>query len=383
VEAGTMTKAKDKNHYLLKRGKTWYFRKRTRDGLIRKALSTSVTEARLLRDEYLENLKSHSVIQSDDNNEKDILFGELAERWSKIIKQKVKKSTYRGYRIAMNAFILDRFGNTPMNRIRYIDIEEFIAELDCSNKRINNILVPLRGVFKLAHRSGFIENNIMSMVENRKIEKPTIKPLSMEEVDHFLECVMPFYRPFFAVAFFTGMRAGEMSALKWKNVDFDRKIIKIVEARVYGEEDRPKTNSSYRDIDMLPMVHDALKEQALQTRLRSEYVFLNQDDKPIEIETLRKNAWTKGLKEAGIEYRPIIQTRHTFATLMVSSGENLGWVMKMMGHSSLKMITDKYFSYIPNVTHNDGSKFLEEYEKKIRKERNMLKKGGKRESHDQ
>jgi len=131
------------------------------------------------------------------------------------------------------------------------------------------------------------------------------------------------------------MRAGEMSALKWNNVDFDRRIIKVVETRVYGEEGRPKTNSSYRDIGMLPMVYDALKEQELRTRLRSIYVFLNQDNKPIEIETLRKNAWTKGLKKAGLDYRPGIQTRHTFATMMVSSGENLGWIQKMMGHSSL------------------------------------------------
>jgi integrase len=87
----------------------------------------------------------------------------------------------------------------------------------------------------------------------------------------------------------------------------------------------------------------------------------------LEIETLRKNAWSKGLTKAGIEYRPIIQTRHTFATMMISAGENLGWVQKMMGHSSLKMITDKYFSYIPNMTHNDGSKFLGEYGKKAEK----------------
>jgi integrase len=53
--------------------------------------------------------------------------------------------------------------------------------------------------------------------------------------------------------------------------------------------------------------------------------------------------------------------------MMVSSGENLGWVQKMMGHSSLKMITDKYFSYIPNMAHQDGSKFLEEYEKREEK----------------
>lgn len=42
--------------------------------------------------------------------------------------------------------------------------------------------------------------------------------------------------------------------------------------------------------------------------------------------------------------------------MMISSGENLGWVQKMMGHTTLKMITDKYFSYVPNMTHNDGSK---------------------------
>lgn len=185
----------------------------------------------------------------------------------------------------------------------------------------------------------------------------------MDEVNLFLEHVHPFYRPYFVVAFFTGMRAGEMSALKWGNVDFPRKGVKVVETRVYGEEGRPKTNSSYRDIDMLPMVYEALKEQERRTRLRSKYVFLNPDDRPIEIETLRKNAWSKGLKSAGLDYRPAIQTRHTFATMMISAGENLGWVQRMMGHSSLKMITDKYFAYLPNMTHMDGSRFMEEYEK--------------------
>ena len=58
----------------------------------------------------------------------------------------------------------------------------------------------------------------------------------------------------------------------------------------------------------------------------------------------------------------MIQTRHTFATLMITSGENLGWVQKMMGHASLKMIVEKYYAYIPNMTHSDGSLFVKEYE---------------------
>ena len=101
------------------------------------------------------------------------------------------------------------------------------------------------------------------------------------------------------------------------------------EVRGSNQKGRPKTEGSFRTIDMLPMVHSALQEQAARTRLKSKYVFLNCDDKPIDVETLRKTAWTVGLKGAKIEYRPMIQTRHTFATLMITAGENLGWVQRM------------------------------------------------------
>lgn len=110
------------------------------------------------------------------------------------------------------------------------------------------------------------------------------------------------------------------------------------------------------------MVHKALLEQAQKTRLKSKYVFINLENKPIDVETLRKTAWTTGLKDAKIEYRPMIQTRHTFATLMITTDENIGWVQKMMGHASLKMIVEKYYGYVPNMTHNDGSLFVKEYE---------------------
>jgi integrase len=373
-----LTMAKNKNHHLRKIRNVWYFEKMVDGKRTKMALSECVTEARRLRDQYLLEIRVYGCIQRDlDSKENGPLFGELAQRWAKITEKRVKYSTYRGYRTAMNAYILKHFGNTPINQISYLDIEEFISDLDCSAKRINNLLVPLRGVFKLAHKSSIIEQNVMSMVENRKIEKPQIKPLSMGEVDRFLNVVNPFYKPFFIAAFFTGMRAGEMVGLKWDNVHFDRRIIKIVETRVYGLEGRPKTNSSYRDIDMLPMVYNALKEQALKTRLKSKYVFLNYGDRPIAAETMRKNAWSKAIKKAKLEYRPMIQTRHTFATMMISSGENLGWVQKMMGHSSLKMITDKYFAYIPNMTHNDGAKFLDEYNKKTGKFTPVLHQGTK------
>ena len=52
------------------------------------------------------------------------------------------------------------------------------------------------------------------------------------------------------------------------------------------------------------------------------------------------------------------QTRHTFATLMLSSGENPNWVAQMMGHTSTEMLFKRYAKFIPNLTRSDGSAFL-------------------------
>jgi integrase len=52
---------------------------------------------------------------------------------------------------------------------------------------------------------------------------------------------------------------------------------------------------------------------------------------------------------------------------MITAGENIGWVQRMMGHSSSKMIVEKYYAFIPNMTHNDGSLFVKEYEDRVTK----------------
>ena len=67
-----------------------------------------------------------------------------------------------------------------------------------------------------------------------------------------IDCVHPHYRNCLTILFFTGLRFGEMAALKWKNVDLIRKAARIFETLVYGEEGRPKTKKSNRHIDLLP-----------------------------------------------------------------------------------------------------------------------------------
>jgi integrase len=248
----------------------------------------------------------------------------------------------------------------PIDAITYLDVEKFISGLNCNGKRINNILVPMRSIFNMAFKQKYVLENVMLKVENRSIEQADILPLSTEEVLGFLDVVDPFYRPYSVIRFFTGMRDGEIDALLWSDYKQDMvpmPKLHINKSFVYGQDGSTKTKKSKRYVDCLNMVVEALEEQRALTGDK-EHIFLCRDGRRMNPDHYRNVVWKKALNKLGVEYRPPIQTRHTFATMMISAGEDLGWVQNMLGHSSLQMIFTRYYSWIPKKTRNDGTAFM-------------------------
>ena len=184
-----MAKKNKKDHNLEKREDVWYFVAMVNGKRIKKALSRSITEARTLRDDYINEINLYGFIKKDEPVKESKLFGEVAQQWVKIMPQKVKSSTLKDYRGALNYYILPRFGNVPINDIDFLDIEEFRSEMKCSNKRKNNVLVPMRSLMKFALRAGLIDKNPMDLVENLSVSKPEFYPLSIDEVHRFLDVV--------------------------------------------------------------------------------------------------------------------------------------------------------------------------------------------------
>jgi integrase len=182
-----------------------------------------------------------------------------------------------------------------------------------------------------------------------------------QEIVQFLARVTPHYRTYFHVAFLTGMRPNEQSALKWGSIDFVHRKIAVREGRVGKVEGLPKTQESIRDIAMLEPVYELLRTYREEARLRSDYVFLNQHGRPIEITTLRRRIWYPALRRAGLRPRIMYQTRHTFATLLLATGENPEWIAQQLGHASTQMLFQRYAKFIPNVTHRDGAAFMDVY----------------------
>ncbi len=358
----------NKYHHMVLRGNTWYFVAMAKGQRYLEALSADEREAIAMRDDYCYEIRKYGKVVSNRAEairrgiNEGLLFGEVAQIWAKIksieIKQgQIKTSTMRDYKSIMNCHILPYFGNMSIQSVTASDVDDFVRTLKCSPKRINNILVPVRSLFKMAKKKGYLTENIMLDVVNLKLEEPDIYPFSIDEIKCFLEKVEPHYQPFFTTAFFTGMRFGEMAALKWKNVSFQRGLLHIRETRVNEEEGRPKTKKSNRDIDILPPVHEALLNQKKLTG-KGKYVFRDASGRLLTTDHARRVIWAPALEKAGIGYRPMLQTRHTFATMMIDAGEDLGWVQRMLGHSSLQMIYTRYYSWVKKDTRNDGSAFF-------------------------
>ncbi len=188
-----------------------------------------------------------------------------------------------------------------------------------------------------------------------KMKRSDVMPFTLEEVQQILTTARADYRQYFTVRFFTGMRTGEVHGLKWKYIDFERRLILVREAIVMKEEDELKTDGSVRDIHMNDLVFDALQAQFKVTGKTSEFVFCNRNGTPIDNQNFLNRVWSPLLRHLDIPHRRAYQMRHTAATLWLASGEAPEWIARQLGHTSTEMLFRVYSRYVPNLTRRDGS----------------------------
>jgi integrase len=263
--------------------------------------------------------------------------------------------------------IMPVFGNMPLETIKREHIISFRAQLGdlkdksggnlLSGARINKIMSTVRQVMnEAALRYDF--PTPYQHIKQLKSNPKDIHPFSLTEVSKIISKVRADYKNYYTVRFFTGMRTGEIDGLKWKYVDFEKRLIFIRETIVNGlQENDTKTQSSHREIQMSEKVFQALQSQHLATKDISEYVFCTINGKPIAHGNVTRRVWKPLLASLEIDYRRPYNTRHTAATLWLVAGEAPEWIAKQLGHANTMMLFTVYSRYVPNLTRQDGSAF--------------------------
>ncbi len=310
--------------------------------------------------------------QEQGGNKQDVsfvdspLFEDFAIKYQEESEAVWKRSNIKTKRDIADKWLIPTFKGRMISSITKQEILELRSVLAkapgkkpgtlLSPSRVNHVMTALKQIVdEAADRFNF--TTPFTNIKRMKIKKSDVNPFTLDEVNHIINHCREDFRNYFAVKFFTGMRPAELHGLKWKYVDFDKRLIMVRETIVGDYEETPKTEDSARDIQMTPQVYAALKSQFVQTYKKSKYVFCNSLGTPLTNRNMSNRVWYPMLKSFGLELRNPYQTRHTFATLMLAAGESPEWIANQMGHSTTEMLFKVYSRYVPNLTRRDGSAF--------------------------
>jgi len=287
-------------------------------------------------------------------------FKEVAELWI-LQPHNWKESTREAYELNLNKHILPAFGSIPVNEIMRKDLKVFFDNIYAKGLTLGTIKLiraPINGVLSYAIDLELIDSNPMRDVSLKyKKNRFEIDPLTESESLLLLEQAKTFlngaYYPSILCALRTGLRIGEIQALKWRDIDFDKRLIEVKRSFRKGRMTDTK-NHKRRRVDMTMHLTETFKaHRTAQKRAAleagkpfSEFVFTGTRNEMLNRISF-KNALNRCSQRAGLRQIRTHALRHSYATIRLMRGHNVGDVSYQLGHSSIKITYDVYAHWMP------------------------------------
>jgi integrase len=300
------------------------------------------------------------------------------EAWFDVKKTQIAASTAREYHGTIFNIIIPKFGAMPLSDLSRADLKTWLAKIDddrekkITNKRLANIQSCLRLALQDAVDDEILTSNPLAGFTFKRNEAPRdtdhADPLDAEEQAAVIAAARdPQIANLWQFLFWTGLRTSEVIALEWSDVDWHRETVRVRKAitrAAKGIAEDTKTRAGRRDVKLLAPAMVALMAQKEHTFLAGEAIFNRPPwrGKPGGVwkhDHQIWDAWKTTLKSAKVRYRNPYQTRHTYASMMLSAGEREIWVANQMGHSDTTSIRRNYGRWIPNSDPHAGSRAVE------------------------
>jgi integrase len=283
------------------------------------------------------------------------------ERWLALVAQRVRPSTLNVYRVAIRRHVIPAVGRIELGRLRPSDVEMMTSRMIAAGSAGSTAALA-RTVFVVcltdAARDGLIARNVAQLARAPRTAEPFRRALTGDEVRSFLAAVADDpLGPLVALGIATGLRRGELLALRWTDVDETAGTLTVARALARSSAGgyaiaEPKSRRAHRTIALPALARDALRRQA-ETQARDReaagsawqdrdgLIFADPIGRLLHPESVT-SAWRALVARTGIGRLRLHDLRHTFATLSLSAGVPVRDVSDALGHASPSITLDIY-----------------------------------------
>ncbi len=399
---------KDNKNRVLREGEsqradgTYDFRWRTKNGKRHSVYAATLEKLREKEDEIFRD--KMDGIKTDAKN---TTVNDMFELWL-VIKKGLKDNTFQNYKYMYKTFVEPDFGRYKLVAVKKTDVRRFYNSLVFDKglkvNTVDTIHTVLHQIFKLAVEDNYIRVNPsddalrdLKAVGNFGTDKK--KALTLEQQNRFIEFVKDnktykHWLPLFTVMLNTGMRVGEVTGLRWQDVDFENRLININHTLVFYSRGKkegchfavntPKTKASIRTIPMTDTVAEAFEaEKRFQEELEvscrvvidgyTDFIFINRFGDTQHYGTVNK-AIKRIIRDCNLESlekikqgeKPVLLPnfsshtfRHTFATRMCEANVNIKAIQSILGHSDVRISLNVYTDATEDLKTRELSEYTE------------------------
>jgi integrase len=274
--------------------------------------------------------------------------------WKPNAELALKKSSVQYYSFQLDRHIIPRLGSISLCDLSRAKIEWCLLNLrqkGGASATLRGVRATLSTVLQAAVERNYLEKNPVHGIRIREAEnKQERRFYSPVQVRQLLAELTEPCRTVVILAVLTGMRIGEILALRWKRVDLLRGAIEVAETFSEGQFGSPKTRSSHRVIPMstnLRSVLEAHRTGSVRTSL-DDLVFSTPKGTPLSSKNLYNRVLAPACDRIGQPRVSWHSFRHAHATLLGETGESLKTAQAILGHSDLETTLNTYMHVIPD-----------------------------------
>lgn len=291
----------------------------------------------------------------------EMLFKEVLEMWLREKREYVKESTYAYYRFEVQHYIIPVMGDKAARDITEEYIQDVVLHWQkegmenghrLKKSTVQNLVMLIKQVFRYAAKKKLIEDGILEIHFAPETDNKRVQVFSQAEQNRLIQAIREelSYKTFgILLCINSGLRIGELCALKWSDVDFSGRVIHIDKTlqRIYMQDasprtqiiiTSPKTATSIRDVPVSDKVYEIIGQ--LRDINMDGYVLSN-EEQYIEPRTFRK-FYSNFLARHEIDMHHFHCLRHTFATRCIENGADYKSLSEILGHTTINTTLNMY-----------------------------------------